>query len=177
MFLCVLLVHSAFPPLLAFLIGIDHWGGFSGFGESSSVMFCGSFHASATNLYTTSACCGSHQKCFNVENSLRMASPRHKLLLLVHELDRSVRQRLANCFRTISIKNPVVSVYQTKRATLHLSHVTSALMISPTLPPDARYVTKPPPHGQPKHSPLNASHQATFLECNATYHSNQCSRP
>lgn len=74
-----------------------------------------------------------------------MATPRHKLFLLVREANGSVRERLSDC-HPISISiNPsqTTEVYKKGESPkhVHLSHVTSARMISPILPPEARYVT------------------------------------
>jgi hypothetical protein len=90
---------------------------FSGLGDSTSVMFCGSFHARAMYLnkhrsatqYACSIhfCLGSVEKLWNIwYYSLRMAAPRHKLFLLVCEADRSVRERLADYYPISISINP-----------------------------------------------------------------------
>ena len=99
--------------------------------------------------------------------SLRMAPPRHELFLLIGEANGSVRECLADCYHTGALASSLASVLschyigsigsfllghieilQEERtgsneghANVHLSHVTSARMISPILPPEARYVT------------------------------------
>lgn len=99
--------------------------------------------------------------------SLRMAPPRHELFLLVGEADGSVRECLADYYHKGVLASSLASVLSCHyigsigslllghfeilqeektgsnegHANVHLSHVTSARMISPILPPEARYVT------------------------------------
>jgi hypothetical protein len=74
-----------------------------------------------------------------------VAAPSNELFLFVREADRSVREGLADCNEdeggisvsqlfaiSVRIGCPVSLQH------LHLSHVTSARMMSPILPPDAR---------------------------------------
>lgn len=75
---------------------------FSGLGESTSVMFCGSFHASAMYLLFPPVSATPSRIPFlgagmKYEYLLSVAAPSHELLLLVREADGSVRERLADC--------------------------------------------------------------------------------
>jgi hypothetical protein len=151
---------------------------FSGFGDSTSVMFCGSFHARAMYLLFPKINGQQSQTSIlqistpnKVERrgwmyySLSMTPPRHELFLLVGEADGSVRECLADCVShggvSIGISSFCLSVTGwaaldpaassileeqkckagREHEDVHLSHVTSARMISPILPPEARYVT------------------------------------
>jgi hypothetical protein len=152
---------------------------FSGFGDSTSVMFCGSFHARAMYLLFPKINGQQSQTSIlqistpnKVERrgwmyySLSMTAPRHKLFLLVREADGSVGECLSDCVShggvSIGISSFCLSVAvraatdacllpaqarrenkRGKHENVHLSHVTSARMISPILPPEARYVTIP----------------------------------
>lgn len=69
-----------------------------------------------------------------------MTSSRHELVLCIHELDRSIRQALADYRLTnMSINGDIE--YKIQSGLIHLSQVTSALTVSPMTPPAARYVT------------------------------------
>lgn len=135
----------------------DLYCAFSGLGDSTSVMFCGSFHARAMYLNSLRS---TGQRIWTQSGngwcySLCMAAPRHELFLLVREADGSVRERLADCYharvsiiafylrRNVSCcseKSPqkARSIRWEGHGNVHLSHVTSARMISPILPPEAR---------------------------------------
>ena len=72
--------------------------GFSGLGESTSVMFCGSFHARAMYLVLRypSVHVVPNMSPSQCMYSLSMTAPRHELFLLVCEADGSVRECLSN---------------------------------------------------------------------------------
>ena len=65
---------------------------FSGFGDSSSVMFCGSFHARAMYLPSQRQ---HDSRTIRARGLLRMTAPGNQLVLGIHELDRSICQGLA----------------------------------------------------------------------------------
>lgn len=103
-------------------------------GESSSVILLGSFQASATNLCKSALNkrCAVYSSCY----ILGVATSRHQLILAIHELYRCIRQSLSNYCRKISRYSLLSGTRD-----IHLSQVTSAFIVSPMTPPEARYVT------------------------------------
>lgn len=69
---------------------------------------------------------------------LSMASSCKHLTLTVAKVDRRIRQRLANY---TALATSLVKVKGERNLNIHLSQVTSALIRSPILPPEERYVT------------------------------------
>lgn len=66
---------------------------------------------------------------------LRVTPPSHNHIILVDKLDARECKCLTNCSRSVSMQVSFSGQY------LHLSQVASPLIVSPTFPPEFRYVT------------------------------------